>query len=59
LANDDDTNLNELQSFIDNAYQTGLNQSGPKLEIVNDSINECLFFKCLTSNETIPVNEVN
>lgn len=56
---EDEANLDELQSFIDNAYQTGLNQTnGPKLERANDLVNECVLFKSLVSNEAIPVNEV-
>jgi hypothetical protein len=56
---EDEANLDELQSFIDHAYQTGLNQTnGPKIERVNDLVNECVFFKSLVSNEAMPVNEV-
>jgi hypothetical protein len=55
---DCDESLNELQTFVDNAYAFKLNNNVPRLELVK-LIDECVVFKSFSSNLIEPILEVS
>ncbi len=54
--------FDELQSFLDDAFQKDRNLTAPKLEIAHDLLRECLVFKSIDDDhakkEMPPVEEV-